>query len=294
MARLLHDESMRHAKYIRLVVFCGLGPFWPVPAIAMTAPDCETIAAQLGAQAGLPEGLLPAIARIESGLARKGGTRAWPWTLNTAGQGHYFETSADAMTFLQSVLQNGQRNVDIGCMQINYHWHSENFQSVTAMMDPVQNITYAIEFLKSLRAQSGSWSAAVQRYHSNDPTRGNAYHERFLAALDRVQNGQAGQAQFAADTAASAVMASDVGGLYATYLGGEDSPLVPGISALGSADMEKAYESLLAVLAAADAAASEPVIAPVVLVKRVERGEIGRRWQDVEGFRSFFRAQPAG
>ena len=294
MARLLHNESMRHAKYISLMIFCGFGQFWPAPAIAMPPPDCEAIAAQLGAQAGLPEGLLPAIARIESGLALKGGTRAWPWTLNTAGQGHYFETSADAMTFLQSVLQNGQRNVDIGCMQINYHWHNENFQSVAAMMDPVQNITYAIEFLKSLRAQSGSWSAAVQRYHSNDPTRGSAYHERFVAALGRVQKGEAGQPQFGADTAATAVMASDAGGLYATYLGGEDSPLVPGISALGSAEMEEAYESLLAVLAVADAEAYEPVMAPVVLVKRVERGEIGRRWQDVEGFRSFFRAQPAG
>jgi hypothetical protein len=48
------------------------------------------------------------------------------------------------------------------------------------------------------------------------------------------------------------------------------------------------------VLAVADAEAYEPVMAPVVLVKRVERGEIGRRWQDVEGFRSFFRAQPSG
>lgn len=299
MARLLHDESMRHAKYIIVMIFCGLGQFWPVPAIAMTPPDCEAIAAQLGAQAGLPEGLLPAIARIESGLALKGGTRAWPWTLNTGGQGHYFETNADAMTFLQSVLQNGQRNIDIGCMQINYHWHSENFQSVAAMMDPVQNITYAIEFLKSLRAQSGSWSAAVQRYHSNDPTRGNAYHERFLAALDGVRNGQTGQASFAhasfaTDTPDNAAMASDVGGLYATYLGGEDSPLVPGISTLGSTDLEEAYESLLAVLAVADAEATEPVLAPVELVERVKRGEIGRRWQDVEGFRNFFRSQPAG
>ena len=294
MARLLQNKSMRHAKYIILVIFCGLGPFWSTPLRAMGTPDCEAMAAQLGAQAGLPEGLLPAIARIESGLALKGGTRAWPWTLNTAGQGHYFKTSADAMTYLQAVLENGQRNVDIGCMQINYRWHGENFPSLAAMMDPVQNITYAIEFLKSLYAESGSWSAAVQRYHSNDPNRGNAYHTRFLAALDRVQNGEAGQTQFAADAASSAVMSSDVEGLYATYLGGTDGPLVPGINSLGSAGKADAYARLLAVLAAADAEALPPVTAPVVLVKRTERGEIGRRWEDVEGFRSFFRAQPAG
>jgi len=294
MARLLQIKSMRHAKYIILAIFCGLSPFWSTPLRAMGTPDCEAMAVQLGAQAGLPDGLLPAIARIESGLALKGGTRAWPWTLNTAGQGHYFKTSADAMTYLQAVLENGQRNVDIGCMQINYRWHGENFPSLAAMMDPVQNITYAIEFLKSLYAESGSWSAAVQRYHSNDPSRGNAYHTRFLAALNRVQNGEASQTQFVGDMASSAVTSSDVEGLYATYLGGTDSPLVPGINSLGSAGKEDAYERLLAVLAAADAEVLPLVTVPVVLVKRTERGEIGRRWQDVEDFRSFFRAQPAG
>ena len=294
MARLLQIKSMRHAKYIILAIFCGLSPFWSTPLRAMGTPDCEAMAVQLGAQAGLPDGLLPAIARIESGLALKGGTRAWPWTLNTAGQGHYFKTSADAMTYLQAVLENGQRNVDIGCMQINYRWHGENFPSLAAMMDPVQNITYAIEFLKSLYAESGSWSAAVQRYHSNDPSRGNAYHTRFLAALNRVQNGEASQTQFVGDMASSAVTSSDVEGLYATYLGGTDSPLVPGINSLGSAGKEDAYERLLAVLAAADAEVLPLVTVPVVLVKRTERGEIGRRWQDVEGFSSFFRAQPAG
>jgi len=294
MARLLQIKSMRHAKYIILAIFCGLSPFWSTPLRAMGTPDCEAMAVQLGAQAGLPDGLLPAIARIESGLALKGGTRAWPWTLNTAGQGHYFKTSADAMTYLQAVLENGQRNVDIGCMQINYRWHGENFPSLAAMMDPVQNITYAIEFLKSLYAESGSWSAAVQRYHSNDPSRGNAYHTRFLAALNRVQNGEASQTQFVGDMASSAVTSSDVEGLYATYLGGTDSPLVPGINSLGSAGKEDAYERLLAVLAAADAEALPLATVPVVLVKRTERGEIGRRWQDVEDFRSFFRAQPAG
>ena len=115
-----------------------------------------------------------------------------------------------------------------------------------------------------------------------------------MAALDRVQNGEAGQTQFAADAASSAVMSSDVEGLYATYLGGTDGPLVPGINSLGSAGKADAYARLLAVLAAADAEALPPVTAPVVLVKRTERGEIGRRWEDVEGFRSFFRAQPAG
>lgn len=294
MARQLQHMGMRYANWILAAVFWGLSLLSPHALAAMTPPDCETLAARLGAQAGLPEGLLPAIARIESGRSGKGGTRAWPWTLNTAGQGHYFDTSSDALRYLDAVLAKGQRNVDIGCMQINYRWHGENFPSVQAMMDPVTNISYAIEFLKRLRAETGSWSGAVQRYHSNDPGRGTAYHARFMAALNRVQSGEGGTGQPASVVPDSIAVPPEVDGLYATYLGGTDKPLVPGLGSADEDDMAAAYDTLLAVLAEADATAPQAPVAPVVLVKRVEEGEIGRRWDDVEGFRAFFREKPAG
>lgn len=285
---------MRHANLILAAAFSGLCLLLSVPAGAIAAPDCEAIAARLGAQAGLPDGLLSAIARIESGRSGKSGTRAWPWTLNTAGQGHYFETSAEALGYLETVLAKGQRNVDIGCMQINYRWHGENFPSIQAMMDPATNISYSIEFLKRLHAETGSWHSAVQRYHSNDPDRGNAYHARFVSALDRVRNGQGAKEQFASVSPDNMPVPNEVDGLYATYLGGTDQPLVPGIGAAGHDEMAAAYDDLLAILAAADAQAPQTPAVPVVLVKRVQQGEIGRRWDDVEGFRTFFRDEPAG
>lgn len=290
---------MKCSNWIIAVILGSLCHVWSSAVLAAPQPDCEAIAARLGAQAGLPDGLLPAISRIESGRAAKGGTKAWPWTLNTGGQGYYFENSYDAMDFLQTILAKGQRNVDIGCMQINYRWHGENFPSVAAMMDPEQNITYAIGFLKTLRAQSGSWSAAVQRYHSNDPDRGNAYHAKFLAVLDRVHNGLAGAGQGADSrqtefAQADNEIARTVGGLFASYAGASEGPLVPRISAPGKSDMADAYAHLLAVLVVADAATPQTPPEPVALVKRIERGEIGRRWQDVESFRLFFQDQPEG
>jgi hypothetical protein len=290
----LQIESMKSSNLILAAVFACLCQIWPSAGFASPSPDCEAIAARLGAQAGLPEGLLPAISRIESGRSGKGGTKAWPWTLNTGGQGHYFETSYDAMDFLQAFLAKGQRNVDIGCMQINYRWHSDRFPSVAAMMDPEQNIAYAIEFLKTLRAQTGSWSAAVQRYHSNDPDRGVAYHAKFLMALNRVQDGRAGIGQVAETSRPINNLAKTLGGLFAANDGAADGPLVPMINAPGSPEIVDAYAHLLAVLAVADAALPATPSPPVVLVNRLEGGEIGRRWQDVESFRIFFRDQPKG
>ena len=82
--------------------------------------DCETLAIAAGRAEGLPEGLLPAIARVESGRGTgDGGRRAWPWTLNEAGDGSFYAAKADAMARLTSVVDTGSTNIDVGCMQLN-------------------------------------------------------------------------------------------------------------------------------------------------------------------------------
>lgn len=147
------------------------------PGLAQaTAPDCEALAEEAAALHGIPEGVLAAIARTESG----GGPRAsaWPWTLNMAGNGMYLESQGGALAQLRAVLAEGQRNVDVGCMQINWHWHGEAFDSLEQMIDPAANTDYAARFLVGLWRREGNWDAAVQAYHSADPERGQAYLAR--------------------------------------------------------------------------------------------------------------------
>ena len=62
--------------------------------------------------------------------------------------------------------------IDIGCMQINHHYHATAFASTREMFDPKKNVDYAALFLKQLKAREGSWTMAVARYHAgpnNDP-----------------------------------------------------------------------------------------------------------------------------
>ncbi|MGS4946806.1 lytic transglycosylase domain-containing protein [Meridianimarinicoccus sp. RP-17] len=141
-----------------------------------SAPDCEALAARAAAERGIPEGLLPSIARVESGRGQgKLGRRAWPWTLNQAGKGMYFDTRAEAMDYLRAAVARGVRNIDVGCMQINYRWHGDQFDSLESMMDPVANTRYAARFLSELRARHGSWEVATGHYHSMTPERGRHY-----------------------------------------------------------------------------------------------------------------------
>lgn len=149
------------------------------------APDCETLAAEAGRRAGLPDGLLPAIARIESGRTMGKLRRAWPWTLNHAGRGLYFESQDQAMAYLRKATQGGRANIDIGCMQINHYWHSQAFEGrdpLARMMDPATNVAYAVDFLLDLHARHGSWPEAVRHYHSPDPVRGARYLKSFTQA----------------------------------------------------------------------------------------------------------------
>lgn len=160
------------------------------PSPAQSAPpDCEELAASAGADAGIPAGLLPAMARVESGKSIQGTVKAWPWTLNNAGNGTYHDSLPDALARLDTLLASGTRNVDLGCMQLNWRWHSSAFADASAMMDPKANTRYAAAFLRDLHQRHGTWTAAVAHYHSSDSARGKAYaakvarvHEQIVAA----------------------------------------------------------------------------------------------------------------
>jgi hypothetical protein len=162
-------------------------PLDPFADIAAPAPDCARLAAEAGAAEGLPDGLLPAISLVETGKSDgQGGRMPWPWTLNQGGESHYLDSAAEALAKLDDILATGTTNVDVGCMQLNWKWHSKAFASRDDMIDPVQNTAYAARFLKELKNQLGSWELATAAYHSTDPDRGQSYVAKVSAAQETM------------------------------------------------------------------------------------------------------------
>ncbi|PLL12115.1 lytic transglycosylase domain-containing protein [Tabrizicola sp. TH137] len=152
------------------------------PGLA-AAQDCARLAHEAGVEAGLPDGLLPAISLVEAGRGTgNGGIAPWPWTLNEGGKGMYFDTREEALAYLAEALARGVTNIDIGCMQLNWKWHSAGFASPEEMIDPVRNTRYAARFMTELHARLGSWEVAASAYHSTDPERGRRYLEKVIAA----------------------------------------------------------------------------------------------------------------
>ena len=155
---------------------------WPNVA-ASRAETCLDAIRKVAKESNVPEMVLLAVARIESGRGGADPLPAWPWAVNQAGQSHWFATRKEAEAHVTEALRDGETNIDIGCLQINHRWHGTAFSSVSEMFDPLQNTRYAAKFLQTLHAENPDWVIAAGKYHSRTPSLAEAYQGRFQAAL---------------------------------------------------------------------------------------------------------------
>lgn len=149
---------------------------------------CEDAARQAAQQEGVPLSVLTAISLNESGRKQGGRFRAWPWTVNMEGAGHWFNNRDEALRFALAEFDRGARSFDVGCFQINYKWHGENFTSIEEMFDPIANARYAARFLRTLYAEQGSWEGAAGAYHSRTPEFADRYAARFVKFRNNLLN----------------------------------------------------------------------------------------------------------
>ena len=123
---------------------------------------CEREMARAARVHGVPLGVLYAVGLSETG--RKGVLH--PYALNIDGRTAMASDLRDAVARFREAKSKGARLVDLGCMQINHHYHGREFANVEAMFDPAKNVDYAARFIKELHAREGSWTMAVARYNA--------------------------------------------------------------------------------------------------------------------------------
>ena len=145
---------------------------------------CQNATAAAETGTGVPDQLLGAISRVETGRydAAAGGVRAWPWTINAQGVGHFYDTKEAAVAAARAFQAQGIRSIDVGCMQINLMFHPDGFASLEQAFDPAANALFAAHFLTDLFHQTGSWPHAAAAYHSQTPDLGIDYQRKVLEA----------------------------------------------------------------------------------------------------------------
>jgi len=90
----------------------------------------------------------------------------------------YLPTKDAAIAKVRELKAAGRTNIDVGCMQINLHYHPDAFDTLEEAFDPATNIAYGVKFLRDLRMQTRSWGKATAFYHSQNRERGNAYRSK--------------------------------------------------------------------------------------------------------------------
>ena len=89
----------------------------------------------------------------------------------------------EALKYVETQIQHGETNLDVGCMQINWRVHQKNFESPKDLLNPEQNVRYAAQFLKSLYQELGTWAKAVAAYHSRKSEHSNPYLIKIAKSL---------------------------------------------------------------------------------------------------------------
>lgn len=149
---------------------------------------CEAEILRAAERHQVPAGILYAVGLAETG--RKGSLHAY--ALNIDGRAVFATSAREAEREFEKARRNGARLIDLGCMQINHHYHARQFSSLRHMLDPKQNVDYAASFLARLKQRHGTWAQAVARYHAgpdNNPAQ-KRYICRVIANLAATGFGQ--------------------------------------------------------------------------------------------------------
>ncbi len=171
---------------------------------------CRDAAIVAADRNGVPREVMLAITQVETRTKRGGRSGPWPWTVNVAGKGAWFDSRAAALLHAQQALGSGEKSFDVGCFQLNYRWHGEHFPSIDAMFEPGPAGDYAARFLNELHAETGDWMLASGKYHSRTPVHATRYRNLVANAIRRMGDAATEPLRLAA--VAEASRPADAGG----------------------------------------------------------------------------------
>jgi soluble lytic murein transglycosylase-like protein len=169
---------MRNGTWTACALAAAISTFSAAaPSAAAPQNACEREMTRAAEHYDVPLGVLYAVGLTETG--NRGSLQ--PFAMNIEGRAYYGSSVAEALQEFDAAQKSGAVLIDVGCMQINHHYHGEEFGSVGEMFDPGRNVNYAALFLKSLRAREGNWTMAVARYHAGPNN--NPAQKRYVCSV---------------------------------------------------------------------------------------------------------------
>lgn len=138
---------------------------------------CEREILRASSRYRVPTGILYAVGLTETGV--RGSLQ--PFALNVEGKAVFAGSLDEAVRTFRNARNQGAKLIDLGCMQINHHYHAAAFRSVRDMLDPQKNVNYAARFLVDLKRRYDTWAMAVARYHAGPDN--NPAQKRYICRV---------------------------------------------------------------------------------------------------------------
>lgn len=196
MITLPHQDSAPCLRIALALLCCG-GSLCGSPQVLAQRPSLDPIPAgyvKIARAHGVPPSILYGISRAESDRQDKkqGGHKPWPWTLNVAGKGYYFDTRQKAFEALTEHVGAG-RNVDIGPAQVSWNYHRSRLGTLWSALDPYHNLNVGAQILREMFdvtcASRCDWWRAIGMYHSpKDQENAQRYRLRVAPYLKEALN----------------------------------------------------------------------------------------------------------
>ena len=131
---------------------------------------CEREMIAAANEQAVPLAVLYAVALTETG--QRGALNAY--AMNVEGRPVFSADLREALERFATAKRAGARLIDIGCMQVNHHFHGAKFASVEAMFDPRLNVGYAAQ----VSEDAARAAKAAGRRRSRAITRGRTMRRR--------------------------------------------------------------------------------------------------------------------
>lgn len=149
----------------------------------------ETRWTNIARRHGLDPYVLYAVALTESARISNDLAHPWAWALNRDGKSSYPESSLEALDQIRHQLKVGNRNIDIGLMQVNLRWHRHRVEKLEDLLDPLNNIELGAQILQeAIATVPGDLVLGVGRYHAwSNPSEARKYGGRVLRLAARLR-----------------------------------------------------------------------------------------------------------
>lgn len=115
--------------------------------------------------------------------------KPWPWALNKSGKPLMPASQREAHALLKQSLDEGNRLIDVGLMQINLRWHGHRVSTPAQLLDPMTNVQIGAELLAAaIQSAPHDLALGIGRYYSwNNVEAAVAYGQSVMAIADQVR-----------------------------------------------------------------------------------------------------------